>query len=287
MLLALLAAPPAWGADAFRTVAYQGSYSECHPMREWHLFVSTVGGEADIALEYERGRDPRTGEYEYTGVAYRATAPVRQGRVRAPLAGTSSGEPDPRLGSVRAELRITDGPVQQRDRVPFTSGGAAVTSTGAGRLSGTLTMPDGRAVGVSCRVERYAYHERARYDNDAAAGAIALPAGAAVVAATSAAAPAAERTCPAGPAYGRTLWYRVGGTGAPVTIDTAGSSFDTVVGVYRQGSSRPIACVDDGPAGAPEAKVRFPTTAGAVYLVQIGGQGDDPAASGILRVQRR
>ena len=41
-------------------------------------------------------------------------------------------------------------------------------------------------------------------------------------------------TCPEGPFddFGRTLWYTIEGTGGPVTIDTAGSNIDTLIGVY-------------------------------------------------------
>lgn len=85
-------------------------------------------------------------------------------------------------------------------------------------------------------------------------------------------------TCPqADDAFGRTLWYTFTGTGGPVTIDTAGSDFDTVVAVY-DGSLTEIACVDDvefEPVGFTlQSAVTVNTDAGATYYVQVGGFHD-------------
>jgi hypothetical protein len=76
---------------------------------------------------------------------------------------------------------------------------------------------------------------------------------------------------------GHTVWFSVQGTGGDVTIDTAGSSFDTVAAVYVESGAglTPVACVDDvalDPIGfSLQSAVTFPTTAGTTYLVQIGG----------------
>jgi hypothetical protein len=79
---------------------------------------------------------------------------------------------------------------------------------------------------------------------------------------------------------GHTVWYRIVGTGDPVTVDTAGSDFDTVIAVYTAdgaGGFTPVpdACVDDVPVepiGATlQAAVTFDTVAGTTYYVQIGG----------------
>ena len=77
-----------------------------------------------------------------------------------------------------------------------------------------------------------------------------------------------------------TVWYRFTGTGGPVTVDTAGSDYDTVVAIYTANGSGgytpvPGGCVDDVPL-APigrtlQAKVTIPTVAGITYFVQIGG----------------
>ena len=74
-----------------------------------------------------------------------------------------------------------------------------------------------------------------------------------------------------------TVWYQFVGTGAPVTIDTSGSDFDTVVAVYTQeaGSYTEVACGDDQalePLGASrQANFTFDTELGVVYLIQAGG----------------
>ena len=77
-----------------------------------------------------------------------------------------------------------------------------------------------------------------------------------------------------------TVWYRFNGTGGPVTVDTAGSDYDTVVAIYTADGSGgytpvPGGCVDDVPlvpiGRTLQAKVTIPTVAGIVYFVQIGG----------------
>ncbi len=46
-----------------------------------------------------------------------------------------------------------------------------------------------------------------------------------------------------------TVWYTVTGTGGSITVDTAGSDFDTVIAVYEGApdESATVACVDDTP----------------------------------------
>ncbi len=82
---------------------------------------------------------------------------------------------------------------------------------------------------------------------------------------------------------GHTVWYRIVGTGEPVTIDTAGSDYDTVIAVYTADGSGgydpvPDACVDDVPIDpigrTLQAAVTFDTVAGTTYYVQIGGFPD-------------
>ena len=43
------------------------------------------------------------------------------------------------------------------------------------------------------------------------------------------------------------MWYTIEGTGGPVTIDTAGSNIDTLIGVYvpTDPGYEEIACIDD------------------------------------------
>ena len=65
-----------------------------------------------------------------------------------------------------------------------------------------------------------------------------------------------------------------------MTVDTAGSDYDTVIAVYTsagRAASRPVpdACVDDVPlepiGRTLQAAVTFDTVAGTTYYVQIGG----------------
>jgi hypothetical protein len=79
---------------------------------------------------------------------------------------------------------------------------------------------------------------------------------------------------------GHTVWYRVVGTGGPITVDTAGSDYDTVAAVYTADGSGgfdpvPGACVDDVPTDPVgrtlQAAVTWDSVLGTTYYVQIGG----------------
>jgi hypothetical protein len=118
--------------------------------------------------------------------------------------------------------------------------------------------------------------------NDTPDGALPLDVGSQVNAQTGGAAIEPElipATCPDGESdkMGRTLWYTVEGTGDEITIDTAGSNFDTVLAVYvLEGEELvEIACIDDvffDPIGLTfQASITGPTEEGVTYYVQIGG----------------
>ena len=87
------------------------------------------------------------------------------------------------------------------------------------------------------------------------------------------------QTCPEGfcDQFGRTLWYTIEGTGGPVTIDTAGSNIDTLIGVYAPTDAgfEEVACIDDvefEPVGSTyQAALTIDTEEGVTYYVQIGG----------------
>ncbi len=78
---------------------------------------------------------------------------------------------------------------------------------------------------------------------------------------------------------GHTVWYQFTGTGEPMTIDTAGSDFDTVVAIYTLDGEElvpvPDGCVDDSPIDpigrTLQANVTIPTVEGTTYYVQVGG----------------
>ena len=92
-----------------------------------------------------------------------------------------------------------------------------------------------------------------------------------------------------------TIWYRITGTGGPVTLNTVGSDVDTVLAVYDTGGGPPtdanaIDCNNDiwdgGNAEDDRAsEIVFPTQDGTEYLVQIGScsgcGGSLPATGGV------
>jgi hypothetical protein len=114
--------------------------------------------------------------------------------------------------------------------------------------------------------------------NDTADGAVALSLGKIINDQTRNTAVAPELPVEACPEpddrFGHTLWYTFTGTGGPVTIDTAGSNFDTVIAVYDAGLNL-LACNDDVEfepiGGTLQAALSIDTDAGATYYLQAGG----------------
>ncbi len=82
-----------------------------------------------------------------------------------------------------------------------------------------------------------------------------------------------------------TAWWTFVGTGGPVTVDTVGSNFDTIAGVYTgsPGSFEQVGCVDDvfEPDFSLQARITVDTVEGVTYYVQVGGFG---GSSGRLQV---
>jgi hypothetical protein len=70
-----------------------------------------------------------------------------------------------------------------------------------------------------------------------------------------------------------TLWYRFTGTGGRVVLSTAGSNFDTLIGVYQANAAPSTAttllCSDD--VRGQQAELALDTVAGATYYTQWGG----------------
>jgi hypothetical protein len=116
--------------------------------------------------------------------------------------------------------------------------------------------------------------------NDTLAGAARLALGDTVRTTTRAAGVGAEEgmSCVDAP-VGRTLWYSFVGTGEPVRLDTAGSSFDTALAVYRSTDRglREVACADNLdqdyplPTASLQAALEMDTVRGVTYRVQVGG----------------
>lgn len=74
---------------------------------------------------------------------------------------------------------------------------------------------------------------------------------------------------------GKTLWYTFDGTGGEVTVDSAGSNFDTILGIYDAAMNQ-VACVDDvadETGFSLQAAATIDTIEGDTYYVQIGGFG--------------
>jgi hypothetical protein len=87
---------------------------------------------------------------------------------------------------------------------------------------------------------------------------------------------------------GRTIWYDLSMQGdTTVSLDTAGSDFDTVIAVYETtvewspafGDLHELKCVDN--AGGAQARVTFAAKALKRYLVQVGGHD---GAAGMLQL---
>lgn len=80
---------------------------------------------------------------------------------------------------------------------------------------------------------------------------------------------------------GHTAWWSFEGTGGEVTADTAGSTFDTIIGAYvMEGDGfLGLGCVDDvmiDPENwSLQAAITIPTDAGVTYYLQVGGFGGD------------
>ena len=155
-------------------------------------------------------------------------------------------------------------------------------------VDGVLTLPDvvldmAACEGVHQEVRDHFHPDQSQGKgkvpaNDLPAGALELTNRSSVQ--TRMAAEAPEAAC-VDPDFGelplgKTVWYAVEGTGDELTIDTAGSDFDTVVGVYLMEGDELVheACLDDN---RDETGIRnvvaltFATMPDTTYYVQIGG----------------
>ena len=85
--------------------------------------------------------------------------------------------------------------------------------------------------------------------------------------------------CPQGvsDSFGHTLWYTFTGTGNPVTMDTSGSGFDTVIKAFTRDGDEfsVVGCEDDvtfQPIGTSfQAVLTIDTEPGVTYYVEAGG----------------
>src|SRR5205807_635268 len=73
-------------------------------------------------------------------------------------------------------------------------------------------------------------------------------------------------------ANGGSVWYSfTAPTSVPVTIDTFGSSYDTVLAVFtgQCGALTPVASCNDDSGGTLQSHVDFRATAGTTYLIEV------------------
>lgn len=184
-------------------------------------------------------------------------------------------------------------------------------------VTGTVTVGGDTFDMVGCFAERFSEHVRFTPNNgpkpgarapanDVPEGAASLDARATTNAQTKDTANAPEASCVAvidfgeGPfefevPIGKTLWYTFEGTGEEVFVDTSGSNFDTVLGIYTEDLEQ-IVCVDDveNDSGgfSLQANASVLTEAGQTYYVQVGGFGffsdgefEFPAQFGRVRIR--
>ena len=84
--------------------------------------------------------------------------------------------------------------------------------------------------------------------------------------------------------YGATVWYQfTAPVSGSITVDTIGSNFDTVVGIYDYWLTTPaLACNDEAYDIVGPSRATATVVAGATYLVQVGGYH---AANGNLAIR--
>ena len=224
-----------------------------------------VNGVLDTALDTY---DPETGEPSSASAS-----------IHLVIAGTGD----------RFDVLLRDGPAR------FSSRGVTLDIEGSFTVAG-ITFDLGPCIGIDGRSKEI-FHQPSGPkpggkvpSNDLPSGATTLRAGSRTSVATKGASPDREASyeClvfeePDGvfeAPVGFTVWYRIVGTGGSITVDTAGSDYDTVAAVYTSNGSGgftpvPNACVDDVPTvpvgRTLQAAVTWPTVAGTTYYVKIGG----------------
>ena len=182
--------------------------------------------------------------------------------------------------------RVSDSQVFGDSRFTFKGARLGVSGnltieTPAGTTS--FPMDDASCQASDVRIsELPARHERAEpVENDTPDTALPIKLGDKVLVNTTGAEDAPEAACLMDDGEGgtfeapitNTVWWRIEGAGSPITVDTGGSSFDTMVAVYVVDGSdvgAAVGCVDDVDEGV-EARITFDTASDASYFVQTGG----------------
>jgi hypothetical protein len=215
-------------------------------------------------------------------------------RVEVPLYDMFTGDA---AGAAAVDMTVTEGEAI-RSTYLNRSTRAKVTETSL-EVMGSVDLPDGRSFDLdgSCGGSRFTASgvsidaagpkESGRAPaNDTPQGAIALSPGGSINQQTKATSFAPEASCGFEFEFegefevwelplAKTLWYTVEGTGGPITVDTAGSHFDTIVVVYVANGDEfhQVTCVDDvfDNGFSLQAAATFDTDPGVMYYVQVGG----------------
>jgi hypothetical protein len=206
--------------------------------------------------------------------------------------------------SATATLTRTDERISFRDRsgnFKFNASGWVLAVDGsltidAGNVSETLPMDGSSCEASDVHVQQIVTKVSGpKLKNDAPAGAIAVAIGDTVEVRNGGTAVDPEEPCTVEfdgnqeelPIQ-HTAWWTFTGTGGEVTVDSAGSDFDTIVGVYvpDDGSFAQVGCVDDvfdpeTEEGSLQARITVATIAGQIYYIQAGGFAD---SAGTLRL---
>jgi len=255
------------------------------------LFAGSDRGGAFSDLYVQQGEDVFFGfaEPTFSGSSFQAEYAIF---------ANESGDP---VGSATADATLdrTGGRVNEHDRV----GGFKFIANGwilgvSGMLE--LSLPSGDTTlemdAASCSAQDVHVQQiqttpgGPRLKNDMPSGALPLSLGQTVTVRTGGTAAEPEAPCtatfdgPDGPEsfdlpITNTAWWTFSGTGGSVTLDTAGSDFDTIIGVYlpSDGGFEQVGCVDDvfvePDFGSLQAAITVDTTADQTYYVQVGGFG--------------
>lgn len=260
---------------------------------DWELMLDVFGTEGYATFIDGIVRDEETGDWISYDHASQGALTVDgahiSGRLRV-VEPKPTGDPE----YVEADLWI--GQLLDSGTNKYsTPRGANHVSWETYTFTGTLTLPGGEeVVEIDCTYTSYTYWERysEKADPNSKAGqnpggkppvndlpenALTLLPGASSRVNTRGAAELPEAPCTVtfdeeswDVPLGRTIWYEVQGTGADVFLSTAGTDFDTVMGVYDTGLNQ-LACVDDTDETGLQASLMLPTEPSETYLVQVGG----------------